>query len=289
MYLDHFQLQAAPFSITPDTAFAFASRAQRDVLNTLLLAVADGEGFIKITGEVGTGKTLACRRFLAALAERPKEYESAYIVNPCISPRTLLLAIGHELNIELPADARSHELLDALNRRLLASAVANRRVAVCIDEAQTIPVDTLEALRLMSNLETEKRKLLQIVLFGQPELDRKLARRELRQLTSRITFQCQLEALTAAETERYLAHRLRVAGHRGAELFAPHVARLLHRVSGGIPRLLNIVAHKSLLLAFGEGALRVSTQHVQAAALDTPSANAAGLLAVCAARMGLTA
>jgi MSHA biogenesis protein MshM len=288
MYLEHFQLQAAPFSITPDTAFAFASRAQQDVFNTLLLAVADGEGFIKITGEVGTGKTLACRRFLAALAQRPQEYESAYIINPCISPRSLLLAIGHELSIELPADARSHEVLDALNRRLLASAAADRHVVVCIDEAQTISAETLEALRLMSNLETEKRKLMQIVLFGQPELDRKLARRELRQLASRITFQCQLEALTAAETERYLAHRLRVAGHSGTEIFPPHVARLLHRVSGGIPRLLNIVAHKSLLLAFGEGALRVGTPHVRAAALDTPSANAAGLLAVCAARMGLT-
>jgi len=289
MYLEHFQLRTAPFSITPDTAFAFASRTQQDVLNTLLLAVADGEGFIKITGEVGTGKTLACRRFLAALAQRPQEYESAYIINPCVSPRSLLLAIGHELSIELPADARSHEMLEALNTRLLASAAADRRVVVCIDEAQTISADTLEALRLISNLETEKRKLLQIVLFGQPELDRKLARPELRQLTSRITFQCQLQALTAAETERYLVHRLRVAGHTGAELFAPYVARLLHRVSGGIPRLLNIVAHKSLLLAFGEGALRVGTHHVQAAALDTPSANAAGLLAVCAARMGLSA
>jgi MSHA biogenesis protein MshM len=277
MYLEHFRLQAAPFSITPDTAFAFSSRAQQEALNTLLLAIDDGEGFIKITGEVGTGKTLACRRFLGALAARESIYDTAYLPNPSLSPRTLLLAIGLELGLPLANNAPEHELLAALNDHLLAAARAGRRVVVCLDEAQAMSVDTLEALRLVSNLETEKRKLIQVVLFGQPELDRKLARDDLRQLASRVTFQYRLSALSADETERYLAHRLRVAGQHGDALFPPHVARLLHKVTRGLPRLINIVAHKSLLLAYGEGALRVAPEHVRAAAADTPYAGRLGV------------
>jgi MSHA biogenesis protein MshM len=275
MYLEHFGLKAAPFAITPDTEFAYSSRAQQEALNTLLLAIDDGEGFIKITGEVGTGKTLACRRFLAALASRESRYETAYIPNPCLTPRTLLLSVGLELKLPLRANAPEHKLLSMLNRALLKAASEGRRVVVCLDEAQAMPVDTLEALRLLSNLETEKRKLLQVVLFGQPELDRKLTRNDLRQLSSRISFQYRLATLSAQETEGYLAHRLRVAGRTadgGAGLFAPAVAAILHRYTRGVPRLINIVAHKSLLLAYGDGALRVSAQHVRAAAADTPYA-----------------
>ncbi len=272
MYLNHFRLQAPPFSITPDTAFAFSSRAQQEALNTLLLAISDGEGFIKITGEVGTGKTLACRRFLHALTERSDVYETAYVPNPCMSARSLLLAIGTELKLPLRSGATAHELLVALNQHLLDSTAVERRVVVCLDEAQAMPLDTLEALRLVSNLETEKRKLIQIVLFAQPELDAKLAQRNMRQLASRVTFQYTLSALSLDETERYLVHRLRIAGHQGTELFSTPVARLVYRASRGVPRLINIVAHKALLLAFGEGALRVMPAHVQLAARDTPSA-----------------
>jgi MSHA biogenesis protein MshM len=276
MYLDHFRLTAAPFSITPDTAFAYSSRAQQEALNTMLLAIDDGQGFIKITGEVGTGKTLACRRFLAALAARENQIETAYVPNPCLSPRTLLLAIGLELSLPLRHDAPEHELLAALNEHLLKAAEAGRRVVVCLDEAQAMSVEALESLRLTSNLETEKRKLIQIVLFAQPELDRKLARQDLRQLASRITFQYTLGALSADETERYIAHRLRVAGHNSDALFPPAVARLLHNVTRGVPRLVNIVAHKSLLLAYGAGCLRVEPAHVRAAAADTPYASRLG-------------
>jgi MSHA biogenesis protein MshM len=276
MYLDHFRLTAAPFSITPDTAFAYSSQAQQEALNTLLLAIDDGQGFIKITGEVGTGKTLACRRFLAALALRAQQVETVYIPNPCLTPRTLLLAIGLELGLPLRHDAPEHELLAALNAHLLKTAERGRRVVVCLDEAQAMPFDALEALRLTSNLETEKRKLIQIVLFAQPELDRKLARHDLRQLASRITFQYTLGALSADETERYIAHRLRIAGHAGDALFPQGVARLLHKVTRGVPRLINIVAHKSLLLAYGGGCLRVDPSHVRAAAADTPYASRLG-------------
>jgi MSHA biogenesis protein MshM len=274
MYLDHFGLREAPFSITPNTAFAFATRAHREAINTLLLALDGGEGFIKITGEVGTGKTLACRRLLTLLAEQSDRYATAYVPNPCLSPRTLLLSIAMELKLPIRADASEHELLTALNDGLLRLALENRRVVVCLDEAQAMPTGTLEALRLLSNLETQTAKLIHVVLFGQPELDHKLARTDLRQLAQRIAFSYELGVLDAEETERYVAHRLRVAGFTGnatgGALLAPSVLKALHRSTGGVPRLINIVAHKALLLAFGEGALRVEVRHVRTAARDTP-------------------
>jgi MSHA biogenesis protein MshM len=279
MYLNHFRLNAPPFSITPDTAFAFASRSQQEALATLLLAIQDGAGFIKITGEVGTGKTLACRRLLAALATQQPPCETAYIPNPCLSARSLLLALGSELGVALRSGASKHTLLFSLNQHLLERAASERRVVVCLDEAQAMPRESLEALRLVSNLETEKRKLIQIVLFAQPELDTKLARPDMRQLASRIAFHYTLSNLSVAETEQYIAHRLRVAGHQGSELFGPGVTRLVHRATRGVPRLINIVAHKALLLAYGEGALRVTAAHVQLAARDTPSAAPLGLSA----------
>jgi MSHA biogenesis protein MshM len=287
MYLTHFKLQAAPFALTPDTAFAFSSRAQREALDTLVLAVDGGEGFIKITGEVGTGKTLLCRRFLghaaASQGAGPKSsaggYRTAYIPNPCLSPRTLLLAIARELKIRIVNVNSDSEILDALNRALLRLAARGSRVVVCLDEAQAMPVETLEALRLLSNLETEKRKLVQVILFGQPELDHKLARHDLRQLRTRIAFHYELSALSAAETEVYLAHRLRVAGHRASALFPPDIARAVHDHARGVPRLINIIAHKSLLLAYGQGTARVTLRQVRAAAKDTPQAHTAGLLA----------
>jgi MSHA biogenesis protein MshM len=287
MYLAHFGLQAAPFALTPDTAFAFSSRAQREALDTLVLAVDSGEGFIKITGEVGTGKTLLCRRFLGHAAGTPDVasgaaapggkagYRTAYVPNPCLSPRTLLLAIARELKIRIANVNSDSQIMDALNRALLRLATRGLRVVVCLDEAQAMPVETLEALRLVSNLETEKRKLVQVVLFGQPELDRKLARNNLRQLRTRIAFHYELSALSAAETEVYLAHRLRVAGHRGSALFPADVARELHRRARGVPRLVNIIAHKSLLLAYGQGSHQVTMRQVRAAAKDTPQARSA--------------
>src|SRR6267378_4788824 len=297
MYLTHFGLNAAPFALTPDTAFAFSSRAQREALDTLVLAVDGGEGFIKITGEVGTGKTLLCRRFLAHAAGSPTEarnseaglpavarsaeagYRTAYIPNPCLSPRTLLLAIARELKIRVANVNSDGDILQALNRAVLRLAARGSRVVVCLDEAQAMPAETLESLRLLSNLETEKRKLVQVVLFGQPELDHKLARNDLRQLRTRIAFHYELSALSSAETEVYLAHRLRVAGNRGATLFPADVARAIHHHARGVPRLVNIIAHKSLLLAYGQGSARITLRQVRAAAKDTPQAHGAGLLA----------
>lgn len=270
MYKTHFGLREMPFGLTPDTSFAYATRTHQEALNTLLVAVKNGEGFLKITGEVGTGKTLLCRRFLTAIDQN---HVSAYIPNPYLEPRTLLFALAAELRLGVQLrDADQHLLLKEITRGLLNLARQGKTVVVCLDEAQAMPIETLEALRLLTNLETEKRKLLQVVLFGQPELDRKLEGKSVRQLKQRITFQHHLTPLGPDEVEQYLAHRLRIAGFRGERLFTPTAARLVHRRSGGLPRLINVIAHKAMLLAFSEGAQVVRNEHVNQAVADTPAA-----------------
>ncbi|GGE89031.1 ExeA family protein [Massilia psychrophila] len=266
MYTAHFGLREAPFGITPDTSYFFTSPHAQEALNTLLVAARNGEGFIKITGEVGTGKTLLCRKFMATLGEG---FVTAYIPNPYLEPRTLMLALADELEIALDKDVDQHQLLKSITHRLMALAAADKRVLLCLDEAQAIPVESLEALRLLTNLETEKRKLLQIVLFGQPELNRKLALDSIRQLAQRITFHYHLGALTRDDLEYYLAHRLRVAGFTGARLFSRGAVSRLYSASGGIPRLVNILAHKALMLSFGQGKAQVNRRHVNDAASDT--------------------
>jgi len=273
LYLDHFGLTELPFGITPDTSFTVITRSHQEALNTLLVALNSGEGFIKITGEVGTGKSLLCRRLLQAL---PEGSVSAYLPNPYLAPRTLLLALAEELGVELDIQADDYHLLKSVNHALLSHAAAERQVVVCIDEAQAMPLETLESLRLLSNLETEKRKLLQIVLFGQPELDRKLAEPSVRQLLQRIAFHYRLSGLAREEVGNYLAHRLRVAGYRGESIFGSRAVRCIHRASHGTPRLLNILAHKALLAVYGEGKHAVGAKHVRQAAADTEGAASAG-------------
>ena len=270
MYQSHFGLQELPFGITPDTSFAYACASHQAALNTLLVAVKNGEGFIKITGEVGTGKTLLCRKFLATLDE---SYASAYVPNPYLEPRTLLLALAEELGVTLAKEDDQHHLIKGLTQALLDFARQGKSVVLCLDEAQAMPIESLEALRLLTNLETEKRKLLQVVLFGQPELDDKLARDSVRQLRQRITFQYRLGELGRDELDYYLAHRLRVAGYRGNRLFTEAAVRALHQASGGIPRLVNVLAHKAMLLAYGEGVQQVTPRHVRVAASDTPASH----------------
>ncbi|HSS46456.1 MAG TPA: AAA family ATPase [Burkholderiales bacterium] len=269
MYRAHFGLREPPFGLTPDTSFVFACTAHQQALNTLLVAAKSGEGFMKITGEVGAGKTLLCRRFLASLGE---SFVSAYILNPYLDPRSLLLALADELRTPLQKDADMHQLLKSLTLALLRFARQGKQVVICLDEAQAMPQESLEALRLLTNLETEKRKLVQVVLFGQPELDEKLAHPSVRQLRQRITFHCRLDGLDRSELDHYLVHRLSVAGYHGSRIFTRRAVRLMHRLSGGIPRLVNILAHKSLLLTYGEGGHEVVPRHVRIAATDTPAA-----------------
>lgn len=275
MYLKHFGLTEAPFGITPDTSFSYPLQYHQEALNTLLLALNAGEGFVKISGEVGTGKTLLCRRLLQTLG---KGWVTAYLPNPNLDADTLFLALAEELGIEEPSRFDRYHLLREINRALLNHARAKKRVVVCIDEAQAMPIETLEALRLLSNLETEKRKLLQIVLFGQPELDERLGRPEVRQLLQRIAFHYRLGGLKKDEIGLYVAHRLRVAGYRGEGLFTPAALRALHRASGGVPRLINILAHKSLMSVFGEGRQTVKVRHVRLAREDTEGARRVGWL-----------
>lgn len=268
MYQTHFGLREVPFSITPDTSFFFTSPHSQEALNTLLVAAQNGEGFIKITGEVGTGKTLLCRKFIATLGE---EFVTAYIPNPYLEPRTLMLALADELEVTLARDVDQHQLLKSITYRLMELATQGKQVLLCLDEAQAIPIESLEALRLLTNLETEKRKLLQIVLFGQPELNRHLELNSIRQLAQRITFHYHLGPLKRDDLEYYLAHRLRVAGYTGSRLFSRGAVSRLFGASGGIPRLVNILAHKALMLSYGEGKRQVSRRHVGLAARDTIS------------------
>ncbi len=291
MYTTHFGLREVPFGITPDTSFFFTSPHSQEALNTLLVAARNGEGFIKITGEVGTGKTLLCRKFMSTLGD---DFVTAYIPNPYLEPRTLMLALADELEIVLEKDVDQHQLLKSITQRLMDLALQGKRVLLCLDEAQAIPIDSLEALRLLTNLETEKRKLLQIVLFGQPELNKHLALDSIRQLAQRITFHYHLGPLSRDDLEFYLAHRLRIAGFTGARLFSRQAVSTLYRTSGGIPRLVNILAHKALMLCYGQGKQQVSRRHVADAAKDTVAVQSrrwpwiAGLTLLLAAGSGLT-
>ncbi len=273
MYLGHFGLTELPFSITPDTQFVYSAASHQEALNTLLLAVRGGEGFVKITGEVGTGKTLLCRRFLATLGE---ECVAAYIPNPQQDARSLLLDVAEELGVPDGDDRNNVHIAKRINRCLLELAEQGKIAVLCIDEAQTMPVETLEALRLISNLETEKRKLIQIVLFGQPELDERLALPSVRQLRQRIVFHYRMPGLKRSEVGSYVDHRLRVAGYHGGHLFSALARRALYRHSEGMPRLVNILAHKAMLAAYGEGSEEVRRRHVRAAARDTEGARKVG-------------
>ena len=288
MYLRHFGLREPPFSLTPDTSFFFACSNYQEGLNTLLIAARNGEGFIKITGEVGNGKTMLCRKFLATLNQgnqattligtqdastevrAPARFVTAYLPNPYLEPRSLLLALAGEFRIEVDETIDQHYLLKALTKTLLDFAREGKRVLICLDEAQAMPLESLEVLRLLTNLETEKRKLLQVVLFGQPELNAQLSHYSVRQLRQRISFQYDLQGLRHDEVDRYLRHRLAVAGYSGDTLFSKAAVGKLHRITRGTPRLVNIVAHKSLMLAFAEGRQQISSKHISLAASDTP-------------------
>lgn len=265
MYQQHFQLNQLPFSLTPDTAFYVQLAQHQDALAMLKTALSAGEGFIKVCAEVGTGKTLLCRKLLQ---EAAPDWQLAYLPDPCLTPLELRWALALELGLKYSTNIEPPQLIQLLQRQLVLLASQGKKAILLIDEAQALPDDTLEALRLLTNLETEKRKLLQVVLFAQPELNKRLASYRFRQLRQRITFSCQLSLLSLSQVSVYVAERLQQAGCDKV-LFSRSAMRALSRYSRGIPRLINVLAHKGLLLAFGEGKAQVGYRHIRYAAADT--------------------
>ena len=274
MYHEFFGLHENPFSLTPDTQFYLNKQSHREALNTMLVALRHCEGFIKIVGEVGTGKTLLCRKLLSQLGGN---FISAYIPNPYLTPDELKHFIAEEIGANFTRDMPSYQLLGAIYRRLMQLARSGRQVVLIVDEAQAMPRETIESLRLLTNLETEKRKLLQVVLLGQPELDALLDRPDLRQLKQRIVFAESLRPFTRRGVDDYLRHRLAAAGVQRL-LLTPLAQWLLYLGSGGVPRLINILAHKALICAYGRGERRVTSYHLARAIEDTAESRRWGKL-----------
>ncbi len=269
MYCEFFGLNKEPFSLTPDTRFFLDSGPFKDALETLLVAIDNGEGFIKVTGEVGTGKTLLCRKLLNTVSEN---IISCYIPNPNISSKTLTVSIARELGIGFPVSANEYTLQQLITEQLMAYYQDNKKIILCIDEAQAMPDKTLEALRLLTNLETEQSKLLQVILFGQPELDEKLKSRHLRQFRQRVSFSINLHRLDRDTLIDYLSCRLMTAGYRGGELFPLASLKLLHRYSRGIPRLINLIVHKAMIVCYGKGQKQITPAIMKQAIADTEDA-----------------
>lgn len=265
MYLEHFGLNAPPFRITPDPGLFFPGGDRGAVLQALRYAVLNGEGIVKVVGEVGSGKTMLCRMLHQEL---PDNVEVVYLANPSLAPEEVLHAVAFELGLAPASDTHRLEVAQAVQRHLLERHAANRRVVLFVEEAQGMPVATLEELRLLSNLETSHEKLLQIVLFGQPELDVTLARHDLRQFRERITFSFALKPLNRIEVRDYLLARLRACGLRVGEVFTPTAVVALAKRSEGLLRRVNILADKAMLAAFAAGATQVERRHVDLAAAD---------------------
>ncbi|MDH3582899.1 MAG: AAA family ATPase [Phycisphaerae bacterium] len=261
LYNKFYGFKEAPFNITPDPRFLYLSEKHRDALNHLLFGIQQRKGFIQLTGEVGAGKTTLCRALLGKLGEN---YKTALILNPCLTETQLLQAIVKEFGLEAEEQSRVG-YLETLNKFLLEQVAEGNDVVLIIDEAQDLTTELLEQVRLLSNLETDDRKLLQIVLMGQPELRDKLNHRSLRQLRQRITVRYHLRPLTRHESEQYIHHRIQVCGGNGLPAFNNWAMRKVFRYSRGIPRLINAVCDKTLLCGFVEGTDRFCARHVRRA------------------------
>jgi general secretion pathway protein A len=272
MYREFFGLSEKPFALVPDPRFLYLGTSHREALAHVLYGIEQGEGFIEVVGQVGTGKTTLCRALLERVGP---DSEIAYIFNPSPSPTELLAAINREFGLPTAARTRS-DLIEDLNRFLLEKKGAGRRVLLVIDEAQNLDPEVLEQIRLISNLETEREKLIQILLFGQPELDENLAQAEIRQLRQRITVRWKLDSIPRDETAAYVEHRLRVAGGEGRDMFTPGAMRALYRASRGIPRLINAIADRALLAGFSGDKRRVDAGMVRRAARELPAFESVG-------------
>ncbi|MCX7168374.1 MAG: AAA family ATPase [Rhodocyclales bacterium] len=265
MYLEHFGLNEPPFRITPHTDFFFDGANRGATLDALIYAVTHDEGIVKVSGEVGSGKTMLCRVLMERL---PETVTIIYLANPSLSRDDILYAIADELRLNVPESARSSVVLRALQDHLIKSFGEGRQVVVLIDEAHAMPVETLEEIRLLSNLEANRNKLLQLVLFGQPELNDILARPDMRQLKERITHNFGLEPLVRDDITHYLDFRMRAAGYRGPSVFSPAALKMIAQSSLGLTRRINILADKGLLAAFSSGSHQIGPKEIQAAIRD---------------------
>ncbi|MBF0612349.1 MAG: AAA family ATPase [Magnetococcales bacterium] len=269
MYQSFFGLQEAPFSLTPDTRYFYPCPSSQAALNVLLVALASGEGFVKVVGDVGTGKTMLCRQILDLLGD---SFMLAYLPNPLLSPPELYRAIGMEWGLPWPTTTGLQEYLLSLTQHLEQAARQGKKAALLVDEAQSLPTETLEALRLLTNLETQRHKVIQVALFAQPELERRLLTTQGRALHQRITFSYTLAGLQREDVPPYLHHRLRTAGWQGESLFSHAALAEMAQASRGIPRLINIITHKALMSAYGEGSKEIHRRHVMLAVADTEAA-----------------
>ncbi len=266
MYLEHYGLAEPPFRITPHTDFFFAGARRGATLEALLYAITHDEGIVKISGEVGSGKTMLCRVLMERL---PESVVIVYLANPSLSREDILYALADELGIDMPDHSRAATVMRALQEKLVTLYAEGKQVVVLIDEAHAMPMETLEEIRLLSNLESNRHKLLQLVLFGQPELNETLARADMRQLRERITHNFSLEPLLQEDIAQYLDFRMRAAGYRGPSVFAPEAIKRIAKASAGLTRRINILADKSLLASFANGLHQVGVRETDAAIRDS--------------------
>ena len=266
MYLEHFKLNKFPFSLTPNIQFFYDLHNHQSVLDMLMICIKNGEGFIKITGEVGTGKTLLCRKLLNQLDDN---IQAVYIINSNLDACNIRKAIATELGITFSKKVSQQSLCDLILKKVVNLAEEGKQVVILVDEAQTLPDDSLESLRLLGNLETGSKKLLQIVLFAQPELNKRLSKVKWRQLRQRIVFSHELKPIKKSDLKNYLAYRLNTAGYRKEKLFTYQSNKLLYKHSQGIPRVMNILCHKALILAYGLGKTQVNARIMRCAISDS--------------------
>lgn len=264
MYLEHYGLTEAPFRITPHTDFFFEGANRGATLEALLYAITHDEGIVKVSGEVGSGKTMLCRVLMERL---PENVETIFLANPSLSREEILFALADELQVNL-ATNRISAVMRALQEHLIGLYGQGRQVVVLIDEAHAMPAETLEEIRLLSNLESNRHKLLQIVLFGQPELNDILNRTGMRQLKERITHNFTLEPLMRSDVAQYISFRMRAAGYRGPDVFSPAAHKRIASASLGLTRRINILCDKALLAAFAGGTHQITAAHVKAAIRD---------------------
>jgi MSHA biogenesis protein MshM len=285
LYYPHFGLKEPPFKITPNTDFFFSGGNRGAVLDALVYAITSGEGIIKVVGEVGSGKTMLCRMLQTIL---PEKIESIYLANPSVAPEDVLHAIAFELQLKLPKNADRLKVMQTLQTHLLNRHAEGKQVVIFVEEAQGMPLATLEEIRLLSNLETKQDKLLQIVLFGQPELDDNLNQPHIRQLRERITHSFHLGPLQTKDIGEYLIFRLRAAGYFGPPIFTDSAVKKLSSAAQGLVRRVNILAEKSLLAAYADNVHQVTIKHVNAAIQDSEfGANANLLKRLVASKYGL--